>query len=312
MKSIIKVDKLEKSYKDKKALEGVSFDVEEGEILCFLGPNGAGKSTTINILTTALSHEKGDIYFNGTKINKSAYAYKSCLGIVPQDLAVYEEISAEKNVAFFAALYGLRGKELKTKVDEALQFVGLLDKKKDKVKTFSGGMKRRLNIACAIAHNPKIIIMDEPTVGIDPQSRNHILNSIKELRRRGATIIYTTHYMEEVEEISTRIIIIDHGKIIAEGTKEELKERLADEKLYMIDVEDIKGLRKDEFFRIEGVKNVELDNSKIKVSTLTGIENLDKMIALIINKGIKINNLSSDTASLEMVFLKLTGRTLRD
>jgi ABC-2 type transport system ATP-binding protein len=193
MKSIIKIENLEKSYKDKKALDGISFDIRKGEILCFLGPNGAGKSTTINILTTALNSDRGEIYFNGMKIKRNNQQYKSCLGIVPQDLAVYEEIYVERNVSFFAELYGLKGELLKKKVDEALEFVGLLDKKKEKVKTFSGGMKRRLNIACAIAHNPKIIIMDEPTVGIDPQSRNHILNSIKELRQKGATIIYTTY-----------------------------------------------------------------------------------------------------------------------
>ena len=221
MKTLIRVEKLEKSYKNNKALDGISFDVNEGEILCFLGPNGAGKSTAINILATALNADGGDIYFDGKRIGGNAQSYKSCLGIVPQDLAVYEELSAERNVSFFAALYGLKGRELKVKADKALEFVGLLDRKKDRVKTFSGGMKRRLNIACAIAHNPRIVIMDEPTVGIDPQSRNHILNSIKELRNKGATIIYTTHYMEEVEEISTRIIIIDHGKLIAGGTKEE-------------------------------------------------------------------------------------------
>ncbi len=312
MKSIIKVENLEKSFKNNKVLKKISFDVKEGEILCFLGPNGAGKSTTINILTTALGYDGGRICFYGEKAERNIKSVKSRMGIVPQDMAVYEEISAERNVSFFAALYGLKGKELKTKVAEALEFVELSDRRKDKVKTFSGGMKRRLNIACAIAHNPRLIIMDEPTVGIDPQSRNHILSSIKKLRDNGATIIYTTHYMEEVEEISTRIIIIDHGSIIAEGTKEDLKERLADEKLYSIGVEDAKGLKRDEFFRIEGIKNVDIAENVIKISALKGIENLDKIIALLIDKGLKINNLTSAAASLETVFLKLTGRTLRD
>ncbi|MDP4094664.1 MAG: ABC transporter ATP-binding protein [Bacillota bacterium] len=312
MNSIIRVDKLEKSFKDKKALDGITFNVYEGEILCFLGPNGAGKSTTINILTTALDSDGGDIYFNDRKVIRNNREYKSFLGIVPQDLAIYEEISAERNVAFFAALYGLKGNELKTKVDEALKFVGLLDKKRDKVKTFSGGMKRRLNIACAIAHNPKIIIMDEPTVGIDPQSRNHILNSIKELRKQGATIIYTTHYMEEVEEISTRIIIVDNGKLIAEGTKEELKEKLADEKLFTVEIEDGKSFDCQKLYKIEGTKNVELKEGLLKISVLKGIENLDKIIAMLIGNAVKIKNITSEAESLEMVFLKLTGRTLRD
>ncbi len=312
MNSIIKVENLEKSYKDKKALKGISFDVREGEILCLLGPNGAGKSTAINILSTALGHDKGDIFFNGQRIRKNDRLIKENMGIVPQDIAVYEELSAEANVNFFASLYGLRGKELYRKVEDALEFVGLLDKRKDKVKTFSGGMKRRLNIACAIAHKPKVIIMDEPTVGIDPQSRNHILASIRELRNNGATILYTTHYMEEVEEISTRIIIIDHGSIIAEGTKEQLKESIDNEKLYFIELQEMKNLKADELYRIEGVKSVEIEENKLKIAVLKGVENLDRLIALVVNKGLKISNLNSMEASLETVFLSLTGRNLRD
>ncbi len=312
MDSIIRVQNLDKSYKKNKALEGVSFDVYEGEILCLLGPNGAGKSTTINILTTALKGDNGKIFFKARDISSISQEYKANLGIVPQNLALYEELTAEKNVAFFAALYGGRGKELKKKVDEALNFVGLLDKKKDKAKTFSGGMKRRLNIACAIAHNPKIIILDEPTVGIDPQSRNHILNSIKELREKGATIIYTTHYMEEVEEISTRIIIIDHGKIIAEGTKESLKEKLAEEKQYLIEVDEPERLEKDELYKIAGVKSVDVEGNRIRMSVIKGIDNLDKIISILIGRKIRINNVTNEEASLETVFLKLTGRTLRN
>lgn len=312
MEPIIKVENLEKKYKKNKALDGISFDVHDGEILCLLGPNGAGKSTTINILTTALKGENGNVFFKGRNINQVTRAYKQNLGIVPQELALYEELSAEKNVAFFAALYGVRGKELKVKVDEALNFVGLSDRNKDRVKTFSGGMKRRLNIACAIAHNPKIIILDEPTVGIDPQSRNHILKSIKKLREKGTTVIYTTHYMEEVEEISTRIIIVDHGKIIAGGTKESLKEKLAEEKQYLIEVEGTDRLQKEELYKIAGVKNVDLEGNHIRMSVIKGIDNLDKIISILIGKKIKINNVTSEEASLETVFLKLTGRTLRN
>ncbi len=312
METIIKVENLEKKFKKNKALDGISFDVHDGEILCLLGPNGAGKSTTINILTTALKGEKGNVFFKGRNINQITRTYKQNLGIVPQELALYEELSAEKNVAFFAALYGVRGKELKVKVDDALNFVGLSDRNKDRVKTFSGGMKRRLNIACAIAHNPKIIILDEPTVGIDPQSRNHILKSIKKLREKGTTVIYTTHYMEEVEEISTRIIIVDHGKIIAGGTKESLKEKLAEEKQYLIEVEGTGRLQKEELYRIAGVKNVDLEGNHIRISVIKGIDNLDKIISILIGKEIKINNVTSEEASLETVFLKLTGRTLRN
>lgn len=312
MNEIIKVNNLNKSFKSNQAVKNVSFDVRKGEVLCILGPNGAGKSTTINMLATAMQGDGGDILWEGAAIGHNTKAYKSTLGIVPQDLALYEELSAERNIAFFASLYGLKGDVLKSAVDDALEFAGLTERRADKVKTFSGGMKRRLNIACAIAHKPSVIIMDEPTVGIDPQSRNHILSSIRELRTQGATVIYTTHYMEEVEEISTRIIIMDHGQIIAEGTKEELKERLADEKLYRMEVERTDALDSKKLYRIEGVKEAGLSDNCLKVSVLKGIENLDKIIALLIVSGVKINNITSDSASLEMVFLKLTGRTLRD
>jgi len=218
MNTIIGVSNLKKSYKDKEVIHGIDFAVNEGEILCFLGPNGAGKSTTINIITGALRCDSGSIRYKGESIYKDLLSYKSYLGIVPQDLALYEDLTAEKNVRFFASLYGLKGAELDAGCRFALEFTGLSDKAQDKVSTFSGGMKRRLNIASAIAHKPELLIMDEPTVGIDPQSRNHILEGVKRLREHGMTILYTTHYMEEVEEISTRIIIMDVGNIIAEGT----------------------------------------------------------------------------------------------
>lgn len=237
---------------------------------------------------------------------------KRNIGVVPQDLAIYEEISAEKNVRFFASLYGLKGKKLDENVKETLEFVGLYDKRLDMPKTFSGGMKRRLNIACAIAHNPKLIIMDEPTVGIDPQSRNHILSSIKKLQKRGATILYTTHYMEEVEEIADRIIIMDHGTIIAEGTKEELKKNIEDERVYSINIANKEKLTEDDFFNIEGVKKVIISDEKVEITSVNTVENLDKLILTMMNKKCKIQNIDSSLASLERVFLNLTGRSLRE
>lgn len=312
MENIIEVKNLEKGYKDKKAVKGISFDVRKGEVLGFLGPNGAGKSTTINILSTALKQDGGEIKFDGQNVKQNTLYVKRNIGIVPQDLAIYEDISAEKNVKFFASLYNLSGQKLDEKVKEALEFVGLYDRKDDKPRTFSGGMKRRLNIACAIAHNPKLIIMDEPTVGIDPQSRNHILNSIKKLQKRGATIIYTTHYMEEVEEISDRIIIMDHGTIIAEGTKEKLKENIQDEKVYVIETDNTEKLSEDDFFEVEGVKKVNILKNRVEIICLSTVENLDKLIMTMMNKHCKINNVATNTASLERVFLNLTGRSLRD
>lgn len=312
MNNILEVSDLTKSFKENKVLKGLSFAVKQGEILCFLGPNGAGKSTTINILTAALKSDGGEILYKGEKIGSRLTTYKKHLGVVPQDIALYEELSAERNVRFFASLYGLHGQQLTQATQNALEFAGLVDRRNDKVKTFSGGMKRRLNIACAIAHSPELVIMDEPTVGIDPQSRNHILDSIKKLRENGMTVLYTTHYMEEVEEISTRIIIMDHGAIIAEGTKEKLKENIQNEKHWTIEVDNIGNIRPDVFYHVEGVKSVKLSGNKIEITTLTGIENLDSIISIVSDKGLKINNITSEVASLETVFLNLTGRKLRD
>jgi len=312
MQSIVTVENLEKSFRNKKVIHGISFEVRKGEILCFLGPNGAGKSTTINILTGALGYEAGTVASDGESIHKNVMQFKRRLGIVPQDLALYEDLSAQCNVEFFASLYGLKGMELARRSRYGLEFTGLAGKAKDKVRTFSGGMKRRLNIACAIAHEPELLIMDEPTVGIDPHSRSHILDSIKKLRESGMTILYTTHYMEEVEEISTRIIIMDNGKIIAEGTKEALKESVENERQFIIDFEDAGRMDASRLYAIEGVKKVVAAEGHIEVTTLKGIENLDRIITFLINASAKITNISCQTASLETVFLRLTGRTLRD
>lgn len=312
MENILEIINLKKSYRGREVIKGIDFCLNKGEILCFLGPNGAGKSTTINILTGALSYDSGDVLVLGEDIDENLINYKAMLGIVPQDLALYEELTANKNIRFFASLYGLKGRELENKCNEALKFTGLLDRANDKVNTFSGGMKRRLNIACAIAHRPEILIMDEPTVGIDPQSRNHILESIKRLRDEGMTIIYTTHYMEEVEEISTRIIIMDEGKLIAEGTKEELKSEIDSKRNYEIDVDNTKELNIEKLYKIEGIQDVNMENSIIKITTLKGIENLDKIIGCLMKQDVKINDISCEVASLEKVFLNLTGKSLRD
>ena len=312
MYTIIDVKNLKKSYKEKEVIHGIDFAVNEGEILCFLGPNGAGKSTTINIITGALRCDSGNIQYRGDSIYKDLLGYKAHLGIVPQDLALYEDLSAEKNVLFFASLYGLKGDALKNGCQFALEFTGLSDRANDKVNTFSGGMKRRLNIACAIAHKPELLIMDEPTVGIDPQSRNYILEGIRQLREQGMTILYTTHYMEEVEEISTRIIIMDVGNIIAEGTKESLKAGIESDRHYHIAAEYDIEPDKNSLSRIDGVRNVQIEDGVIDITTDRQIENLDKIIAVLIAGDVKINDLNTESASLETVFLQMTGRSLRD
>ena len=312
MTSIIDVRGLKKSYKEKEVIHGIDFSVNEGEILCFLGPNGAGKSTTINIITGALRCDSGSIQYRGGSIYDDLLGFKSRLGIVPQDLALYEDLTAEKNVLFFASLYGLKGVALEDGCRFALEFTGLSDKAKDKVNTFSGGMKRRLNIACAIAHKPELLIMDEPTVGIDPQSRNHILEGVRRLRDRGMTILYTTHYMEEVEEISTRIIIMDVGNIIAEGTNESLKADIESERHYRIAARFEGEPDVGNAAQVDGVKNVQIKDGVIDITTAKDVENLDKIIAALIGSGVKINDISTETASLETVFLQMTGKSLRD
>lgn len=223
MNEILEIKSLKKSFGEKEVVDGLTFKVNKGEILGFLGPNGAGKSTTINMITTILDIDEGNVLFEGRNIDSNNNSFKKALGYVPQDIALFNDLSAYENVKFFGSLYGLKGECLKSRVKETLKLVGLCDRKDDYPDSFSGGMKRRLNIACSIVHKPKLLIMDEPTVGIDPQSRNNILKVTKSLRDNGTTIIYTSHYMEEVEAICSRILIIDNGKIIEVGNKEEIK-----------------------------------------------------------------------------------------
>ena len=223
MECILSIQNVTKKYGEKVIIENENFSVYKGDILGFIGPNGAGKSTSINIISTLVSPDNGSILFHGQDISSNRLNYKKSLGIVPQDLAIYEDLNAYDNVAFFCSLYGIRGIELKEKVKKALEFVGLWDRRKDLPSKFSGGMKRRLNIACAITHEPELLIMDEPTVGIDPQSRNKILEAVKELNRTGTTVIYTSHYMEEIEALCNRIVLLDKGNVIEDLSKNDYK-----------------------------------------------------------------------------------------
>lgn len=223
MDTILKLDGLMKKYGNKAVVDGISLEIKEGEIFGLLGPNGAGKSTTINMICSLLKQTAGEIELFGYDLKKDAKKIKPLIGYIPQDLAIYGDLKAWENVELFTSLYDIKGKELKEAIDESLEFVELSDKKNSFAKTFSGGMKRRLNIACALGHKPKLLIFDEPTVGIDPQSRNFILEKIKKANKDGTTVIYTSHYMEEVEVLCDRVAIMDNGKIIACGTKDELK-----------------------------------------------------------------------------------------
>lgn len=310
--SIVKIEGLTKRFGDVVALDNVDLEIEEGEIYGLLGPNGAGKTTAINIICGLLSIDRGKVFILGREVRKDPDFAKSNIGLVPQDVAIYDDLSAYENVSFFASLYGLKGVRLKESTEMALEFVGLEDKMKERPSKFSGGMKRRLNIACAIAHKPKIIIMDEPTVGIDPQSRNHILKSIQKLNQMGSTIIYTSHYMEEVETICSRISIMDHGKVIAEGTKDELEAIITDTNTVMITVGSLAGIDEERLRAIKGVKSVEVDENVVKVISSKDVENLDKIILYFTSAHIPIKNVESRAPNLETVFLTLTGRKLRD
>ncbi|WP_307892794.1 ABC transporter ATP-binding protein [Bacillus swezeyi] len=310
--NVLEIKNLTKKFGDFVAVDNISLSIAEGEIFGFLGANGAGKSTTINMISSLLRSNEGEIDILGKNIAENRKYTKMNIGIVPQDLAIYEDLTAYENVKFFAGLYGLRGSQLHERVKEALRFVGLSDKQKSFPKNFSGGMKRRLNIACAIAHRPKLIIMDEPTVGIDPHSRNYILESVKKLNAMGCTMIYTSHYMEEVEEICSRIAIIDHGKIIAEGTKEQLKAIITNTKDIWIAVKSAENIDLGELKTISGVEAVSLEENLIKINSAAGVNNLNQIIEQLMAESVEIRSLEEKAPNLETVFLTLTGRNLRD
>ena len=309
---IVKINGLTKKFGDFVAVDNISLAIKEGEIYGLLGPNGAGKSTVINMLCGLLTQNKGTIEVMEKDNRKHSDFTKKNIGIVPQDIAVYEDLTCLENVKFFASLYGLRGKKLIDRAVEALEFVGLSDKAKDYPSNFSGGMKRRLNIACALAHRPKVIIMDEPTVGIDPQSRNHILQSVKKLNDMGCTVIYTSHYMEEVEQICSKISILDHGKVIAEGTKEELKAIVTDKNTVVVTVSNVELVSEEKLKEISGVTGVIIDENMVKINSSKEVNNLDKVILYFTDNNIPIKNVENKVPDLETVFLTLTGRKLRD
>ncbi|MBW7473585.1 ABC transporter ATP-binding protein [Paenibacillus oenotherae] len=311
--SMVVFDEVVKKYDAALSVNHLSLVIEEGEIFGLLGPNGAGKSTTIHILAGLLGASAGDVRVGGHSIRKEPLAVKRLIGLVPQELAIYETLTAEENVAFFAKLYGLRGSLLRERVAESLEFVGLLDRAKAKPATFSGGMKRRLNIACAIMHRPKLIIMDEPTVGIDPQSRNHILDSVRTLNKLGSTVIYTSHYMEEVEAISTRVGIMDRGRLIALGTKEELRKQSGQEEKLLLELdrmEETMLMEMREHPRLRSVMVTDAQTLEVVLDESTTA--LQDLLFILHKHGAALLKLSRVETDLESLFLQLTGRTLRD
>lgn len=313
--SYVSVDSLVKKYGELTAVDHISFTVEKGEIFGLIGPNGAGKSTTLNVITTLTDFNGGEVIINELDIQKNRKNVKQLIGMVPQDIAIYDHLNALENVKFFASLYGLRGSNLMQNVQEALEFVGLSDKMKMKPKQMSGGMRRRLNIACGIAHNPQLIVLDEPTVGVDAQSREHILNSIRLLRDRGATVIYTSHYMQEVEEICDRIAIIDKGQMIACGTEPELVSMVTDVLTVYIETKIPLGFDRDVFSRkvklMPGVKGISIEGYNIRVDISVEQNSIERIIQEFIAQELPINSIKSEVPNLDTLFLTLTGRELR-
>jgi len=309
---LVQMKNLVKRYGDNLAVDNVNLGIAEGEIFGLLGPNGAGKTTTINMLIGLTKVDGGEITIFGKKVNGNREDVSKHIGIVPQELAIYEDLTAAENIAFFGKLYGLRGNKLNEQVDQALEFTGLADKRKQFPKKFSGGMKRRLNIACAIVHQPRLIIMDEPTVGIDPQSRNHILSSVSQLHKQGATIIYTSHYMEEVEELCSRVAIMDQGRVIALGSKEELKELVSTEDTIVVELSNVNYTLVDEVKKISGVKDCALKDTSLTVQVAKNSPIIGRIVDVITGAGSEVITLSAERPTLESVFLTLTGKTLRD
>ena len=312
MKNIIEVKNLTKKYKELKAVDDLSFEVHEGEILGLLGPNGSGKSTTINCLLSLLNYSNGSIKIFGKEMKPDSYDLKSKIGVVFQEVSVFDEITVYENIDYFCGLY-ISDKETRKKyIEDAISLVGLEDFKKFYPKKLSGGLLRRLNIACGIAHKPKLIFLDEPTVAVDPQSRNNILDGIKKLRDDGATIVYTTHYMEEVEILCDRVIILDKGKILAAGTTDELKELAKIEEKISIEVNDLETKYIDKIKELKNVDEVKYNGNMLLITYKKGKNNLVEIMEYLKEDRIKYNKIFSERPTLNDVFLELTGKELRD
>ena len=312
MDNIIEVKNLVKQYKELKAIDNLSFEVHEGEILGLLGPNGSGKSTTINCILSLLEFSKGTIKIFGKDMKPDAYDIKSKIGVVFQEVSVFDELTVYENIDYFCGLYIKDKKTRKQYIEDAIRLVGLEDFKKFYPKKLSGGLLRRLNIACGIAHKPKLIFLDEPTVAVDPQSRNNILDGIKKLRENGATIVYTTHYMEEVEILCDRVIILDKGKILATGTTDELKKKAKIEEKVTVEVNDLVPGYIEKIKELKNVDDVTYTNNVLFVTYKKGKNNLVDMIDYLKKESINYNKIYSERPTLTDVFLELTGKELRD
>ena len=310
---MLEVTALHKRYGDLVAVDEVSFTARPGEMVGLLGPNGAGKTTTVSMIAGLLTPDGGEVRIEGAVVRSETDPVKRRMGLVPQDLALHDELSARQNLALFGSLYSMRGVPLRRAVDEALEITGLSVRASDRVATFSGGMKRRLNLAASLLHSPSILLLDEPTVGVDPQSRNAIFSNLEELKRQGKTLVYTTHYMEEAERLCDRIIIVDHGKVIASGTLDEVRLLVPSTNVIEIQVENpgadgwLGGLR-----ALEGVDSADLAGPLLRVTVRDLMRYSPEVLAWLRDRGYRCSHIASQRADLETVFLSLTGRSVRN
>ncbi|MEW6467762.1 MAG: ABC transporter ATP-binding protein [Bacteroidota bacterium] len=308
---MITVTGLRKSYGNTEALKGVSFSIQEGEFFGLLGPNGAGKTTTISIMSTVLDPDSGEVSIAGHDLKKDPLGCKRAIGVVPQEIALYNDLSAYDNLLFWGSLYDVPGAELKNRIDSTLQLFGLADRKKDKVNTYSGGMKRRINIASALLHRPRILFMDEPTVGIDPQSRNLIFEVIEKLHKEGMTIVYTTHYMEEAERFCDRIAIIDKGSIIAQGTLQELRQNSGIRECIVVSLSGIDAQLSQRLAASLG-EQARISDCTLNYYSADVKKDLSGLILKCSEAGADIAHIDIRKVNLEAIFLQLTGKQLRD
>jgi len=306
---MIQVTNLSKSFDQLQAVKKISFSINKGEVFGLLGPNGAGKSTTINMMSTILSSDEGIILIDGNDIESSPNTCKTLIGVVPQEISLYDDFTAYENLLFWGQLYKIPSKELKERIEIILELIGLSERKNDLIKTYSGGMKRRINIASAILHKPKILFMDEPTVGVDPQSRNRIFEIVENLNKEGMTIVYTTHYMEEVERLCSRIAIIDDGKIVAQGTQSELQKESNVKETIEIRFQTITSTQVE--ILKEAFPSLIQNNQTITVACDANKE-LSTIISICNTVKLQIEDLKLNKVNLETIFLKLTGKQLRD
>jgi ABC-2 type transport system ATP-binding protein len=308
----IEVNQLHKSFGANRAVDGVSFSVQAGEIFSLLGPNGAGKTTTISMLSCLLRPDQGDALVFGKSVRREAMAVKASLGVVPQDIALYEDLSARENLAFWGCMYGLGGSELRKRMDEVLEVIGLTERQNERVGKYSGGMKRRVNIGVALLHRPRVIYMDEPTVGIDPQSRRSILDSVVALKEQGMTVLYTTHYMEESQELSDHIAIMDHGRIIACGTHTELVQIVGEAHRITLTINTESARVIDAWQATPGVLRVSAEDGTLTLLADDSNRVLPRLFDAASATGVRITSIDVQEPNLESVFLHLTGRALRD